>query len=167
MGGLFHMREEHPVEWQKERSRRAMKKVEITRRIEFDAGHRVFGHESKCANIHGHRYAALISCAPIGGLDTVGRVIDYSVVKELVGGWIDENLDHGMLLFEDDPLVEYWVGGFGSENHKHFIMDVNPTAENIAKLIFKEASDLLCAYDISVTKVVVYETPNCSAEYGQ
>jgi len=155
----------------------------ITRRIEFDAGHRIFGHESKCAHIHGHRYVCLLQCAPKEGLDDLGRVIDFGVVKQIVGKWIDDSFDHGMFLFNGDPLVKLWQR-FGQKittpvevypistiveeagYQKHVIMDKNPTAENIAELIFINAVELLSEYDIKVVKVTLYETPNCFATYG-
>ena len=143
---------------------------EITRRLEFDAGHRVYGHESKCAHIHGHRYTVFVTCSPNHGLDDIGRVIDFSVIKAKVGTWIDENLDHGMLLFKDDPLVYWWRENEFGEVHKHYIMDDNPTAENIAKLIYWKAYALFrVAYNgpIRIVKVVVQETPNCSASYSE
>ena len=77
----------------------------VTRRVEFDAAHRVMKHESKCRHLHGHRYAAEITCE--GKLDTLDRVIDFGVIKNLVGEWIDELLDHGTILnVEDTALIE-------------------------------------------------------------
>jgi len=78
---------------------------QITRKLEFDAGHRVLGHESKCAHLHGHRYVVEITVSSFG-LDEISRVVDFGVVKGLVGQWLDENWDHNMLLHMDDPLLE-------------------------------------------------------------
>jgi len=136
----------------------------ITRRIEFDAGHRIYGHESKCANIHGHRYVALITCCPADHLDELGRVIDFSVIKERIGGWIDMNLDHGMILFKGDPLCELFSERL--EDHKFFVMDTNPTAENIAELIYRVAKNTL-PQSIKMCGVKLYETPNCYAVYSE
>ena len=143
----------------------------VTRRLEFDAGHRVYGHESKCAHIHGHRYVVLITCSPIADLDDLGRVVDFSVIKRVVGSWIDENFDHGMLLFKNDPLVQFWKsGGLIDENeamvHKHYVMEKNPTAENIAEFIYWTAMAMLRSYNVRVEQVEVQETPNCKAVYG-
>ena len=159
-----------------------MKKVEITRKLEFDAGHRVYQHESKCAHVHGHRYTVYLTCRAEDGLDDLGRVIDFSVLKGVVGKWIDDELDHGMILFKDDPLCQIWglfgqnlatavevypitnaVGDVGEQ--KHFIMDSNPTAENMSKLIFEKAQELLKDHPIVMTRVRLYETPNCYADY--
>lgn len=82
--------------------------TKITRRFEFDMGHRVHGHESKCAYLHGHRYCVNVTCtAP--SLDAIGRVIDFSVIKSAVGTWIDANWDHNVMLHEDDPLLHAYV----------------------------------------------------------
>lgn len=137
----------------------------ITRRLEFDAGHRVYMHESKCNNIHGHRYVVEIECT--GALDSIGRVIDFSVIKSVCGKWIDDNLDHGMLLYKDDPLVAVWRDGLnnGLEKHKYWVMDKNPTAENIAEELFKTFTLLLYEYNVKVTSIIVHETPNCFATY--
>jgi 6-pyruvoyltetrahydropterin/6-carboxytetrahydropterin synthase len=126
-------------------------------------------HESKCNNIHGHRYSVEVECT--GVLDKLGRVIDFGKIKELCGGWIDEYLDHGMILWNKDPLTEHWVHGFDfdgqrkEEHHKHYIMDKNPTAENIAEHLYYTFSKMLTEYGIVVTSVVVRETPNCMAVY--
>lgn len=77
---------------------------QITKKLEFDAGHRVLGHESKCAHLHGHRYVAEITVSS-PSLDSISRVIDFSVVKKLVGSWIDETWDHNILLHMKDPLL--------------------------------------------------------------
>jgi 6-pyruvoyltetrahydropterin/6-carboxytetrahydropterin synthase len=133
----------------------------ITRRIEFDAGHRLTNHESKCRNVHGHRYAALITVrAP--SLDEVGRVIDFGKVKEIVGGWVDEKWDHGFIAESKDPIIS-WLA---SNDMKVFIMGCPPTAENMSKQLFKKAELLLAPLGIEVTNVRLFETPNCYADYN-
>lgn len=138
----------------------------ITRRLEFDAGHRVYMHESKCNNIHGHRYVVELSCT--GKLDTLGRVIDFGVVKSICGKWLDDNLDHGMMFCDGDPLVEVWSGFAAQQDigwQKFFVMDKNPTAENIAEMLYYKFGELLEEYDINMQCVTVHETPNCKACY--
>lgn len=140
----------------------------VTRRIEFDAGHRLVGHESKCAYLHGHRYAIEVT-ARASDTDDLGRVIDFGVLKGEIGWWIDDRLDHNMILNPDDPLVPTDVGErvriFGTR--APFIMPrrwANPTAENIARVIFQESLDILQGYDLTLSKIRVYETPNCYAD---
>lgn len=132
----------------------------VTRKIEFDAGHRLVGHESKCRNLHGHRYVAEIEVGA-EDLDEVGRVIDFGVVKQLVGGWVDEHWDHGMLInVEDKELVELCR----KSGWKHYVMCSEPTAENLVVDLFARAVRELPLY-VKVLSVRLYETPNCWADY--
>lgn len=143
-------------------------KYSITRRLEFDAGHRVHKHESKCNSIHGHRYVVEVTCC--GPLDSIGRVIDFSVIKSICGQWLDDNLDHAMILYDQDPLVDVWKqmndlnGHFG--NQKYYLMTKNPTAENIAEHLFIRFNEFLKSHGIVVMCVTVHETPNCMAKFG-
>jgi len=141
---------------------------QITRKLEFDAGHRVLEHGGKCRNLHGHRYVAEVTVES-DELDKLGMVVDFSEVKRLVGGWIDEHWDHNMILHPDDPLI---LNKTSTEietvtGRKPFIMPFgveNPTAENMVKVLFKVSSNLLCPQQLLVVKVRLYETPNCWAE---
>lgn len=137
-------------------------KVTITRKIEFDAGHRVMRHESKCANPHGHRYVAEIVCsAPV--LDDLGRVIDFGVVKDLVGGWVDDNWDHATILNSDDTEFLAFLAAAG---YKVRTLDRrNPTAEYMAQELHRQASRLLSGTGVHCVRVRLYETPNCWADY--
>lgn len=133
----------------------------ITRRLEFDAGHRVLGHEGKCKHLHGHRYRVEVSVSAPDGLDNLGRVIDFGIIKTRLGGWIDEHLDHNMLLHEADPLVPLGASMVG---RAPFIMPRgNPTAENIAELLCNIAVSLMP--ELKVHRLRVYETPNCWADF--
>ncbi len=132
----------------------------ITKRLEFDAGHRLVGHESKCANLHGHRYAAEVSIKLLGDadLDAVGRVVDFSVVKAVFGKWIDDILDHAFIVNEADPLLEV-IKASG----KHVVVGCEPTAENLATWMLNVAAQLLDDDRIRVIKLRLWETPTSSA----
>jgi 6-pyruvoyltetrahydropterin/6-carboxytetrahydropterin synthase len=139
--------------------------ISCTRRLSWCSGHRVYRHESKCANVHGHEYLAEITAAPNNGLDSVGRVVDFSVLKEKIGGWIDQHWDHGMLLFSDDPIGELWISGPLKE-HKHFFLPYNPTAENLCHFLGANmAPHLLKGLNLQVAEVTIWETPNCRATW--
>lgn len=114
-------------------------------------------HESKCRHIHGHRYILDVTCVA-DGLDPLGRVIDFSVVKSVFGAWVDEYWDHGALLNIDDTDV---IRFFNASGFKVYLMDGNPTAENIAICARKVADELLAPYNVRVESVRCYETPNC------
>lgn len=145
--------------------------ITATRIIEFDAAHRVLGHGGACRHLHGHHYKVEVTCQA-RFLDRLGMVIDFAVIKDRVGGWINAYLDHNILLHKDDPLAKLFNestdeqladpdGMFGRK--APFIMDGNPTAENIAVVILLSAVRLL-PDTLKVLSVRVYETPNCFAE---
>lgn len=148
--------------------------VTITRKLEFDAGHRVLKHESKCKHLHGHRYVAEITVAG-QELDSLGRVIDFGVVKQVVGGWIDKVWDHNLILHPNDPLLRALDGIRGADSllveeilggKEPFVLDSNPTAENMSRVLFEISDELLRPYDIKVVAVRLFETPNCWADFN-
>lgn len=149
-----------------------MSKVTCTRRLTFCAGHRVMGHENKCAHLHGHNYVVEIEAE--AELDSVGRVIDFSVLKEKIGGWLEREWDHGFVLNEQDAEAIERVRTFapfppGNPNalkaQKLYLMSDNPTAENMARyLLHQICPALLAGTGVVVCRVVIHETENCKAE---
>ena len=140
--------------------------ITCTRRIEFDAGHRVYRHESKCNNPHGHRYVLEVTAQGLySEQDDLGRVIDFSVLNEVIGGWVDRHWDHGFLFWQEDPELCSLYGFAGLfHQYKHFCMPTNPTAENIAKyLLFDVDFPELREAGVGLTQIVCRETPNCFA----
>jgi len=136
--------------------------ITCTRRIQFCAGHRVMGHENKCAHLHGHNYVAFFEAE--GDLDNIGRVIDFSVLKERIGGWIDEYWDHGFILFRDDYDLYKLLNQFQAPQQKMYLLPVNPTAENMAEYLLDEVCPaVLKDTGVKVTKVTLWETENCKA----
>lgn len=132
-------------------------KTDAIRRLTFEAGHRVYGHESKCAALHGHSYKVEIE-ASAPSLDGLGRVIDFSVLKERIGTWIDENWDHATILHERDPLGDILAHEF----QKVFVLPYNPTAENIGRYLVEVVGpEELADTNVTVTAVIIYETENC------
>lgn len=148
-------------------------KYTCVRRLQFCAGHRVYKHESKCANIHGHNYVLYIHARPIKGLDPIGRVIDFSVLKKWMGDWIDEHWDHGFIYYNNDPelkkLFAIYQGNvpvYGAlYEHKNYVLYSNPTAENMAAHLLNDiCPDLFHDTQIEVYKIVLWETENCFVE---
>ena len=141
----------------------AQAQFEIVRRVCFCAGHRVYGHETKCRNLHGHNYVAFFHAVPKSGLDDLGRVIDFGVLKQRLGGWIDEHWDHGLVLWEGDKEAIAAAQQMGAQ--KLFLLRTNPTAENLAfDLLHVIAPQMLSDTDVIITKVTLWETENCYAE---
>ncbi len=138
--------------------------ITCTRRLQFSAGHRVWGHESKCANLHGHNYVVFIH-ARAKALDSIGRVIDFSVLKEQFATWIDKFWDHGMILNQDDPICHAFGSVETMLRNKLWRAPFNPTAEEMAEYLLKEiAPSLMNPFGIEVFKITLWETENCYAE---
>jgi 6-pyruvoyltetrahydropterin/6-carboxytetrahydropterin synthase len=136
----------------------------ITRQLEWDAAHRVLRHESKCGTLHGHRYRALVT-VEADTLDGCDRVVDFSRVKELVGGFIDREWDHTTLVnAADGALRAFCELEAGTGKKPAFVFQGEPTAEVIARTLLSIASGLLADDRIRVVEVEVFETPNCSAK---
>ena len=138
--------------------------ITCTRRIHFCSGHRVYGHESKCNHLHGHNYVAFFQ-AEAPNLDDMGRVIDFGVLKELIGGWIDENWDHVMILNVHDPVSDLYLEGGPLHGQEFYTMEGNPTAERMARYLLGVICPVVLADTVvKVIKVTVWETENCFAE---
>ena len=129
------------------------------RKIEFDSAHRLINHESKCRMLHGHRYVVEASfCAK--KLDDVGRVIDFGVIREVLGSWIDEHFDHNTIL----SIADKKLGEEISKNtqQKIYYLPDNPTAENIAKHLLEEiCPKIFSNFEAECVAIKLYETPNC------
>ncbi len=130
----------------------------IVKKLHFCYGHRLMDYDGKCAHPHGHNGVVEIELTSLG-LDQRGMVYDFTDVKKHLRGFIDRELDHRMLLRGDDPLVSV----LEEVGEPPFIMQDNPTAENIAKLIFQEAK----ARSMPIVAVRLWETPDAFAEYRE
>ena len=133
--------------------------ITCTRRFQFCAGHRLLGHEGGCANLHGHNYVAEVEIAA-RELDSVGRVIDFSVVKKIVGLWINTHWDHAFLVNAEDCEV---IASLTNCRSKRYTMADNPTAENMAAELLFKANELLAHRVERVVSVTILETPTCYA----
>jgi len=130
----------------------------VTKEIHFCYGHRLLNHQGKCRHLHGHNATAVIRLEA-SELDEMGMVCDFSDIGGYVKSWINDNLDHNMLLHEADPVLP----GLQMAGERVFVMPANPTAENIAKLIF----DQVAAGGFPVVEVSIYETDSALASYRQ
>lgn len=128
----------------------------VTREIHFCYGHRLLNYNGKCRHLHGHNGRAVITLAA-DRLDALGMVMDFSRIKQVVSAWIDEALDHKMLLHRDDSVLPL----LRQQGEPVYVMDVNPTAENIARLIY----DFARGQGFPVVEVQLWETESCFASY--
>ena len=128
----------------------------VTREIKFCYGHRLLNYDGKCRHLHGHNGRAVVTLES-DTLDECGMVLDFSQIKQVINGWIDANLDHKMLLHRDDPVLPT----LRDAGEPFFVMDDNPTAESIARLIF----DFARSRGFPVVEVKMWETDSCYATY--
>ncbi len=128
----------------------------VTKEIWFCYGHRLLNYNGKCAHLHGHNGKAVITLET-PALDPLGMVVDFTQLKLLVGRWIDDHLDHKMLLHKDDPIIP----DLKRLGEQYVTLDVNPTAENLAKLIYDHAIE----QNLPVVEVTLWETETSFATY--
>jgi 6-pyruvoyltetrahydropterin/6-carboxytetrahydropterin synthase len=129
---------------------------QVTREIRFCYGHRLLHYDGKCRHLHGHNGRAVLTLES-AELDRIGMVVDFTRIKGVVAAWIDETLDHRMLLHRDDPVLPF----LRQQGEPVYVMEVNPTAENIARLIF----DFAAAQGFPVIEVQLWETDHSRATY--
>jgi 6-pyruvoyltetrahydropterin/6-carboxytetrahydropterin synthase len=131
-------------------------KITATRYHDFSYGHRVCGHESKCANLHGHNGRVVFHCEA-EALDAVGRVIDFSVIKSTLCKWLEDEWDHKMLIYHADP----WSAHLQSIDPTVVLTRFNPTAENMAEYLIRRVAPRLLPDNVTLTKVEFFETRKC------
>ena len=130
----------------------------VTRVIHFCYGHRLLGYGGKCRHPHGHNGKIELTLRR-GALDKLGMVMDFEEIKKTVEKWVEAELDHKMLLNNKDPLVKT----LRDMGEPVVAMAGNPTAENIARLIYDNAKKRR----LPVASVRLWETVNSFAEYGR
>lgn len=126
---------------------------------DISCGHRVFGHESKCAHLHGHNYRVTFTCE--ADLDHLGRVLDFGVIKERLCMWLEGYWDHKFLVWDKDTALSDLIR---CDPLGIVAVPFNPTAENLAHYLLEVvAPNALDGFSVRVTRVRVEETRKCSA----
>ena len=129
----------------------------VTKRIEFCYGHRLLDYDGVCKHPHGHNASVEIDVRT-NSLDNRNMVVDFSDIKRIVKGWIDRELDHKMILRQDDPLVD----PLRKLGEPMYLLESNPTVERIARLIYEKGREL----GVDIVAVRVWETPTSVATYS-
>lgn len=143
--------------------------ISITRRLEFDAGHRLANHQGQCRNVHGHRYAVEITLSgelinEQGAADD-GMLMDFSDIKATAREKLVDIWDHAFLVHRGDKVMVDFLAAI--KGHKTVVLDVVPTAENLAAVAFailKDAYHDRFGHTLILRRVRLYETPNCWAD---
>ncbi|GLW04725.1 6-pyruvoyl tetrahydropterin synthase family protein [Streptomyces lavendulae] len=133
-----------------------MNRHKVTKTIDFCYGHRLLNYSGKCRQLHGHNGLLEVDLAS-DDLDDLGMVVDFTDVKEKMRSWVHDHLDHQVLLHREDPLVPLLTGA----GQPVFLMDTNPTAENVAALLWDVARDS----GLPVTETRLWETSSSRASY--
>ena len=143
--------------------------MQITTRLEFDAGHRIPNHKSQCRNLHGHRYALEITLS--GDIihqkkaSEDGMVMDFSDVKNIARKSVVDVWDHAFLVYKDDKTVLDFLNSL--PNHKTVVFPSVPTAENMAAEAFKILKNQYkdsYGNHLKLERFRLYETPNSWAD---
>jgi 6-pyruvoyltetrahydropterin/6-carboxytetrahydropterin synthase len=144
--------------------------MQITRRLEFDAGHRIPNHNSQCKHLHGHRYTIEITLSgdviTTEGASEQGMVMDFSDVKHIAKQHVVDAWDHAFLVYRGDKVVLDFLNSL--PGHKTVVMEVIPTAENLAKVAFdllRNAYHDTYGNHLKLERVRLYETPNNWADH--
>jgi len=147
-----------------------MARMQITRRLEFDAGHRIPNHNSQCKHLHGHRYAIEITLSgdiiTARGISEEGMVMDFSDVKRIAKEQLVNAWDHAFLVYRGDRAVVDFLATL--PGHKTVVLDTVPTAENLALIAFNTLNG---AYrdtygnHLRLERVRLFETPNNWADH--
>jgi 6-pyruvoyltetrahydropterin/6-carboxytetrahydropterin synthase len=116
---------------------------ELSIKSHFDSAHFLRNYKGQCADVHGHRFHYIVKIAGNNVNDETGLLIDFKMVKTKMVD-IEERLDHKFL------------------NHVFPFNTINPTAENLAWVIYQWMSEAL---DIVISEVTVFESEDCSATY--
>jgi 6-pyruvoyltetrahydropterin/6-carboxytetrahydropterin synthase len=143
----------------------------ITRKLEFDAGHRIPDHKSQCRNLHGHRYTLQITLTgnvvEQDGRSDNGMIMDFSDVKALAKQHLVDLWDHAFLVYEKDAAVKEFLDSL--PDHKTVVLNRVPTVENLARIAFDILKDVYqdrYGTGLTLSRITLYETPNCWAEVG-
>lgn len=140
----------------------------ITRKLEFDAGHRIPNHQSICRNMHGHRYVMHITLhgkvQDQKGSPSEGMLMDFSDVKDLAEKHLINEWDHAFLVYEGDQKVRQFLESM--DGHKTVVLDKIPTVENLAQIAYDRLKSVFESYfpTLTLKSIKLYETPNSWAE---
>ena len=176
----------------------------VKRFHDISVGHRVVGHEGKCRHLHGHNYRIHFTCearphteskeigAHVDGiveLDSIGRVVDFGVIKEKLCMWLEDNWDHKFVHHKDDPLIALFTDALECDHISLTDSDIddivvptmpsvqhglesfvpvnfNPTAENMAQYLVEVIGPKqLAGSSVILTEVLIEETAKCHASY--
>ncbi|MBQ7731782.1 MAG: 6-carboxytetrahydropterin synthase QueD [Lentisphaeria bacterium] len=120
-----------------------MYELDITR--DFSAAHMLVGYDGLCSALHGHNWTVQVFIRA-SRLDEIGIAADFTVVKRELTA-ILASFDHKYL----NELPEF--------------EGINPTSENIARVLFERLAPVVNAPGVKLDRVRVCESPTSGATY--
>lgn len=139
----------------------------VTKEVQFDAGHRVPFHDSKCRNPHGHRYRVVVELE--GELHTqgsqAGMVLDFGYIKAALMSHVHDVYDHGFIVHDGDFEMAGFLSDSDANGWKVIQVPWHPTAENMARAIYDDLAALSDWWWHALQSVSVWETPTSCAIY--
>jgi len=135
-----------------------MAKFKIKKLFHVAYGHRLLNYKGKCENLHGHNGVVEVQLQA-GELNADRMVMDFTELGAKMKAWLDANLDHKVILAKADPLAPV----LKAQGQACYLTDENPTAEILARLVYREAA----AMGLPVCKAVFWETPTSMASYKE
>lgn len=150
-------------------------KVTLSKEVEFDTGHRVPDHKSKCFNPHGHRYKVVATVVgeviDEAGASDNGMVVDFSDLKAWLTTEVHDQFDHAFVVYDrDEPMLTGLLGPYRDNTlgWKIVVVPFIPTAENFAASIFARLEPVIAKHwrdNMRLQSIEVYETPTSVARY--
>lgn len=145
----------------------------VSKEVEFDAGHRVPNHKSKCRNPHGHRYRLRVTIT--GELVTTpdasdeGMLADFGDLKTLMTEKVHDVLDHGFIVHEgDEKMLKAFNVIYGKsepDDWKVIVVPFVPTAENLSKWCWDQLEEPVGDMGFTLVTIELWETPTSKATY--
>ncbi len=115
---------------------------QISVRQHFDAAHFLRGYKGKCESVHGHRFEVVVTLEA-KKLNDIGIAYDFLELKKKLNEILDK-FDHTSL------------------NDMAIFANINPSSENIARIIYEELQAKLAGAPVTLASVDIWESPeNC------
>lgn len=137
-----------------------MYRIEIGHNVEM--AHRLSTENSplKCQSIHGHSWWVSVEISAEAP-DEDGIVVEFGAFKKAWRRWLDDHLDHALVLHAEDPLFSH-LKDFPAPL-RLYTLHANPTTEILAAHLAERAAAILSdvvaeGHPARVTRVHLQET---------
>jgi 6-pyruvoyltetrahydropterin/6-carboxytetrahydropterin synthase len=142
----------------------------VSKEVEFDAGHRVPNHKSKCRNPHGHRYRLRVTITgelvTAGGASDEGMLADFGDLKGIMTEKVHDVLDHGFIMYSGDTITKMMFAAV-NDTFKVIVVPFIPTAENLAKWCWDQLEADVRTMGFELQLIELWETPTSLATYAR